>query len=165
MVEIRKLRGATSNEVAYELRKGLDELGFTGSVEKINPTAVKASQIRLGDKHIRKYGYNISPYGVMTGETRRGRVLGWRDWVNFNKMVNDVLDKLGASANAHSLGRKFVIRKGKRRYTEADWQDLAYENVGSQMYPVMRKDAWVSEETPRTLIKGRWKRKLREVVD
>jgi len=152
MVEIRKIRGATAERVANAVREGLKKVDFDARVDVENSTSVKVSGVRLSNAHIEKHGKNISPHSG-----RLGNVLGWNDWVKFNNMVNSALDKLKASANAHSLGGKFKIREGKRAYTEADWEALGNRNVGSMINPVYARDSWVSEETPKIFVKGRWK--------
>jgi hypothetical protein len=77
----------------------------------------------------------------MTG--RRGRTLNWDDWVEANGIVNEVLDKLGVSANVKSLGGRFRIRRGFEAVK--DWGEREYENVGSVMNPVSRREAWHKE--------------------
>jgi len=85
-------------------------------------------------------GYNVH---ARTG--KRTRSLSWADWVEFNAVVNEVLDHFRVSANVSTLGGKFVIRRGKKAYTEDDWRDLKYENVGSMMQPMSREESIVHE--------------------
>ena len=117
------------NVFKSELEKNLREQGFDFTIEKEIPlNSFNFSGVRLSNDYIKKHGYNISPY---TG--RRGRILGWNDWVRFNNAVNKVMDKHRISANVSSLGGKFKIRNGGIAYTESDWEGLAEENVGSMM--------------------------------
>jgi len=125
-----------------ELNRRLENAGFKYSIDrKARRQSFNFGRVRLSKEHIRKHGYNISP---STG--RRGNILGWNDWVRFNNTVNNVMDKHSISANVSSLGGKFKIRKGTNAMTEADWESLAGENVGSMMQPVARRDAWHSEK-------------------
>lgn len=60
------------------------------------------------------------------------RCLEWGDWVRFNELINDVLDKMGACAEVWSRPRelpirgqssnKFWIRKENRRRRRWDWE-------------------------------------------
>ena len=88
---------------------------------------------------------DIRGYNVHSSHGRRTRALSWSDWVEFNEIVNQVLDALGVSANVSTLGNKFIVRRGKKAYTEDDWRDLKYENVGSMMQPMSREEVIVHE--------------------
>lgn len=126
-----------------DLKKALKEQGFDFYIDKEKPlNSFNFSQVRLSGEYVKKYGYNVSPYEPH----RRGRILGWKDWVKFNNTVNQVLNKHRISANVSSLGGKFKIRKGGIAYGESDWEGLAEENVGSMVQPVARRDAWMSEK-------------------
>lgn len=59
---------------------------------------------------------------------RSGSWLEWDDWVQFNDLVNDVLDGLRACAEVYSVppeimdkGKKFYIRRGRARRVRWDW--------------------------------------------
>jgi hypothetical protein len=126
-----------------ELQAELKKEGFDAYMDAPSPKqGINISNVRLSDEYIKKHGYNVSPY---TG--KRGRVLGWKNWVSFNNTLNHVMNRHKISANARSLGGKFVIREGGVAYTEDDWSHLAQENVGSIMRPITREEAWVSEGT------------------
>jgi hypothetical protein len=144
MTKITKIRGIDSDELAQEIKSALENDGYTARVSSPTSTSVNIQNVRLGNKAIERRGYNISPY---TG--RKGRVIGWKDWVEVNDTINDVMDRKNASGNVRSLNGKFVIREGKQRKTERDWSSIGGENVGSQMNPVSREEAWSSENVPR----------------
>jgi hypothetical protein len=146
---VKSIKGSDLQTVKEEIAKKLKERGYDADVF-ITGGHVEIRGVRLSEKYLDEYGYNVSPY---TG--RRGNVLGWDNWVDVNDTVNSVLDRMNVSANVQSLGGKFKIRKGRTAMTEDDWQDLAYENVGSIMQPVYRKDAWQSEGIPRKRLKKR----------
>jgi hypothetical protein len=154
MMEIRKIIGANKENVKDKLTSALRRLGYDFNV---NPKGAgfEIRNIRLSNEYVKKHGRNFSPF---TG--RRGRILGWKNWVEVNNTVNKVLDKMHVGANVKSLGGKFKIRYGTHAFTESDWEDLAYENVGSVINPVPRKDAWQPEKEL-----DRWKaRKLAEIL-
>ena len=126
------------NDLQAELRKA----GFDAYVNAPSPTqGVTISDVRLSEDYVKKQGYNVSPY---TG--RKGKILGWKNWVAFNNTLNKVMNRHKISATAKSLGGKFMIRKGGVPYTAEDWEGLKEENVGSMMKPVTRGEAWVSEK-------------------
>lgn len=149
MVHITKIRKNKEHLEAMQwqvfvsdLRKALTDAGFDYQVKDMKiPNSFTVSQVRLSDDYVKKHGYNISPYS-----NRRGRVLGWKDWVRFNNTLNTVMDRHRISANATSLHGKFKIRKGGVAYTESDWEGIGEENVGSQMNLIRRKEAWRSEK-------------------
>jgi len=150
---IRRIVGADNKLVAQKIGDALRKLDYDAYVSPEGTKAVRLQTIRLSDKWVKKYGYNISPY---TGH--RGRILGWENWVQVNNTINAVLDKLGVSATASSLHGKFKIREGKRKFTEDDWEELGYDNVGSLVNPVQRKDAWLPEAPERV------RKKLEEMI-
>src|SRR3972149_7770923 len=137
-MKIIKMDLAKKQQIINEMNATLKKKGIVAYIKEQSPSVLTFHNIRINPE-IR--GYNISPYTA-----RRGTILGWKDWIEFNNTINDVLDKHGIWANVSSLGGKFVIREGKERKTEADWKNLAYENIGSQIRPVYRKDAWESEK-------------------
>jgi len=153
-MEIRKIVGADKEIIKEKLTSALKKLGYDF---KVSPKGAgfEIRNIRLSDDYVKKHGYNFSPY---TG--RRGRILGWQNWVEVNNTANIILDKLHAGANIKSLGGKFRIREGKHAFTESDWEDKGYENVGSMVEPITRKEAWQPEHELE-----RWKaKKLAEVL-
>lgn len=126
--------------VRQQLSKELFTGGVYCSIDQTSKTSLNLSGCRLTKEYVDKYGYNISPY-----TQRRGRILGWEDWVFVNDAINNVLDRNTVSANVKSLHGRFVIRTGIDRFSESDWEDVKYDNVGSMVNPVNRGDAWQSE--------------------
>jgi hypothetical protein len=139
-MEIRKIIGADRETVRGKLTSTLKRLGYDFNVRPAG-AGFEIRNIRLSDEYVKKHGRNFSPF---TG--RRGRILGWHNWVQVNNAVNDVLDRMDVGANIKSLHGKFKIRYGKHRFTEGDWEDIGYENVGSMIEPVPRKEAWLPEK-------------------
>lgn len=137
----RKPTNAQMADLLIELKSALVKRGFSNYIEKRTGSAFDISDIRLSQKRIDKYGYNLSPY---TG--RRGRILSWKDWVEVNNSINKVLDRENVSANVRSLKGKFKIRKGRLSYGEEKWlREVGGENIGSMMNPIERVDAWQRE--------------------
>jgi hypothetical protein len=139
-MEIRKIIGATTEEVGKNIKNALKKLGYD-YYPTYTGKGIRLQDIRLSEDYIKKYGRNISPY---TG--RRGRILGWYNWVEVNNAINNVLDKLHVSANVHSLHGKLKVREGKRRFGEKDWEEWGERNVGSIVRPVRMKEAWLPEK-------------------
>ena len=153
-MEIRKIIGADRETVRDKLTSALKRLGYDFNVRPAG-AGFEIRNIRLSNEYVKKYGRNFSPF---TG--RRGRILGWHNWVQVNNTVNKVLDKMHVGANVKSLGGKFKIRCGIHAFTESDWEDVGYENVGSMIEPVARKEAWLPEKELET-----WKaRKLAKIL-
>jgi hypothetical protein len=151
-MEITRIKGAEPSVVAEELQRTLKTKGYD-NYSNVKDSHITISDIRLSDDYVQKYGMNKSPYSG-----RGGRVLGWRNWVEVNNTINEVLDKLGVSANARSLKGIFKIREGKTKFTEDDWEEHAYDNVGSIVSPVYRKDAWLPKDPERA------RKKLEDVI-
>ena len=148
MVDISKirkggmfLRAEKLSSLCSEISSKLKGKGYTSYCVPVSQGGAQLSDVRLSDEYVKEKGRNVSPF---TG--RRGRILGWENWVEVNDAINDVLDKKDISANVKSLGGLFIIREGKDRKTESDWEERAYDNVGSIMAPVYRIDAWRPEE-------------------
>jgi hypothetical protein len=103
-------------EAVYDaLIKAIDESRFT--VRFITKRGkrvkhLKLHEIRLRDK--KAYcGNHPAACEIGGGSHRKGPWLEGADWVEFNDLVNDVLDGLHISANVHTA--VCIVRKGKRR--------------------------------------------------
>lgn len=139
-MDITRISGAEPWKLAHEIDMKLKGDGISCIVSTPTSSSIRLQECRLTDDYIKRHGYNISPYSG-----RRGRILNWDNWVTVNNTINNVLDKHDVSANASSLHGTFKIRKGKKAFTDDDWQHLARQNVGSVMQPVSRRNAWMSE--------------------
>ena len=134
-----KMSRKESDNLARKLMKQLEKNGIGCEVNPETSSRLNVTNCRFTQKYVDKYGYNQSPF-----TNRKGKVLGWQDWVEFNNTLNDTLDNADVSANIKSLGGKFNIRAGDKRFDEDDWERLSYEDVGGSMSPVIREDAWAS---------------------
>lgn len=149
MTEITKIRGADSSVIARDLQTSLRKQGYSSQVSA-KDHSVSVQQVRLVE------GHNIQQSQSTKSGYRKTNALAWSDWVKVNNTINSELDKKKASANVKSLGGKFKIREGTHAFTEDDWEDLKYENVGSQMNPVTRYD-YIQKDT------GTTKKRLKDV--
>lgn len=139
-MEITKIRGAANQEIADAVNTAISSLGMKANVSTKTSTSVDVRNI------INRESHNVMPYSERAGygKSRRTSTLTWNEWIAVNNAINDVLDRHHASANVHSLGGKFRIRQGNKRYTAEDWDDIGDENVGSQVNPVRRKERVLS---------------------
>jgi len=153
IMDIRRIKGARASEVARIIQARLRRNGYSSSANPVSSTGVNVSDIRLSQEYINKYGHNVSPFSG-----RRGRYLGWDNWVQVNAIINKALDEAHISANVKSLGGKFRIREGRKRFTRSDWEGLSGENVGSMVRPVAREDAWYPENPEKV------RKKLEKVI-
>lgn len=145
----KRLSESECNNLYSAVGKKLADLGYDYNIESVtHKCSFRVTNIRLADKKLQEDGYNISPY---TG--RRGRVLNWDNWVEVNNAINEVFDEKKMAGKISSLNNQFKIRDGKTAFTEDEWEEKAYGNVGSQISPVYRKDAWGSEGIPAKLKK------------
>jgi len=131
-----------------KLDRELEKRGIECNVQT-DTTRIDLLRCRLTYDFVDDYGYNLSPRLTPSGERqRRGRVLNWYDWVDFNETINDVMDNMRVSANVTSsdlYGGRFIIRRGRDRADPSDWDELKEENIGRDYYPLFRPDLWKSE--------------------
>lgn len=147
MTLINRIKKAQPEQIADNVRKNLSNAGYKANVT-LQGKAVNVGQIRLASGHNEQVASTKSGF-------RKTNALSWDDWVNVNRLLNKSVDQAHGEANISSLHGKFKIREGKHEFTEADWEDLKYENVGSQMNPITRYDY---------IQPGHDKKKIREMV-
>ena len=154
MTEITKIRGADSSALATSIQTSLRRQGYSSRVTA-KDHSVSVQQVRLAEGQ-----HNLQVSQSTKSGYRKTNALSWNDWVKVNNTLNSELNKKNASANIKSLGGKFKIREGTHAFTEEDWENLKYENVGSQMNPITRYD--YIQEVTRT-DKSRQKKKMKDV--
>lgn len=125
--------------MAYEIEvlEGDTWMTQVALIQKLGESRFWVREIRRLDRGVRKVGVRtdiqvISLHGIrlkrskgycgnhpgacaLTGDSNphnRRNFLEGADWVAFHDMVNDLLDVAGVSANVHTQGRKFWIRRG-----------------------------------------------------
>jgi hypothetical protein len=98
-------------EVAQWLINGIEGTRFTAAVEVISSQSLKIVDVKL--RQTKPYcGYHPAAC-ELAGSHRRRAYLEGADWVEFNDLVNDVLDLHSASAHVYSI--VCVIRQGSKR--------------------------------------------------
>jgi len=118
--------------------------GYKSFVYIHNSTHIKVSNVRLSDKFVEEFGYNIHQGCMYT--KRRTRVLNFDQWRIVNHTINKVLDDYHVSANVSSLQGNFKIRMGLHKFEEDEWITNYYVNIGSTMYPVYRGEQNINEK-------------------
>jgi len=143
-MQIKKIRlfdkypnNTASMMIINDLKAGARRLGYNCYISKVNRTRIDLQDIRLSQSYIDKFGHNINNDG------RRGRYLSWTNWTLLIDMINDVLDKLGISANVSSQHNLMKIRNGNEKRSayeiECDLWDYAHKNDDR----FMSKSRWV----------------------
>lgn len=135
---IRKIQNRTVREVMLELESAINCSRFIAKhIDQANSQAIKITDVRLKIK--KKYhGSNANVFQHSWKKTfPRQLFLEGADWVEFNDLVNNVLDKLNVSAKVET--NTCVIRKGeKRRITyDADYSSwnpnvMVWEKKGAE---------------------------------
>jgi hypothetical protein len=109
------------------LTEALQASRFKARLE-VNAGDIEVTAVRL--KRAKPYcGQHPGPC-QLGGPRRSGTWLEWDDWVEFNGLVNDVLDKHSVSALVFSLpqealdkGKQMVVRRGLKRRHKYDWHE------------------------------------------
>jgi hypothetical protein len=127
MYTIRIKDGSRAKPVIHALEKKVAKSRFTATFESaprneiwVKPVRLRASKLYCGQH----------PGECAVGAKRKARFLEWDDWVQFNNLVNDVLDSLGVNADVWTnpqepvdRGRKFFVRLGLSRRTRWEWNE------------------------------------------
>lgn len=115
---IRRIKTAhMSNDIAWAINCRVASSRFTAEVEP-RRRSVKILQVRLRKKKLYCGNHPKACERVVHGKHRRLDYLEGADWVEFNDLVNDVLDRLGVECNVKTS--QCIIRKGRRRRVEYD---------------------------------------------
>lgn len=111
---IKNIVGASTEKIEVELQKILAKSRFVALVENSgNKIAIRNVRLKTNKDYCGNHPFAcpVRPWGE--NKHKKLNFLEGADWVAFNDMVNDVLDKLEVSANvASSL---VIIRKGEKR--------------------------------------------------
>lgn len=103
--------GWRRDEVFTALRDALFASRFSASMTEEGNRTIKISNVRL--RQSKPYCGNHPNACEIGGVDKKARFLEGADWVEFNDLLNDVLDKMGVDANVSSVS--CVIRKGTMR--------------------------------------------------
>lgn len=123
-----KLESIQFDLIESKLNHALYKAGFITDITMVNSSQIKIGQrMRTFSIDVSRLGYNtqMNPY-----QKRRTNLPCWKQRVEFNMIVNAVLDSLKISCNIKS--GPFVIREGMLKFDEYDWSDQKpiwmYEN-------------------------------------
>jgi hypothetical protein len=106
-------------EIERLLRTRFERAGFITEVRALTRTSIKIGlHMRTFSLDLTKHDRNL--YRSQCGD-KLTNLPTWDQRVEFNDIVNSVLNKYGISANVKS--GPFVIRKGKEAMVEGDWVD------------------------------------------
>lgn len=115
-MEIRQVQGASRAEVLSMITERINRQSrFTCEPEIIDDRGryIKIRMIRLKQK--KAYCGNHPNECLVAGSHRKGVWLEGLDWVEFNDLINDLLDEMHVSANVKTA--VCILRKGTMRRT------------------------------------------------
>lgn len=117
-IRIDKSQAGWRGLIADYIMRVVNDSRFTLDSTYEGDTTIKLSNIRL--RTPKPYcGNHAGPCVVgRPGRHRRARYLEGRDWVDFNDLINDVLDRLNVSARVWTS--ICVIREGRDRRIDYD---------------------------------------------
>jgi hypothetical protein len=114
----------TAQRLVSAIDRHLESSRFTAGLEIVaSPARAYGSGIVVRPVRLRQAkpycgqhpGECQVPFGGADRPKRKARYLEWEDWVEFNGVLNDVMDKLGVKADAWSVPME-AIDKGKKMY-------------------------------------------------
>ena len=120
----KKMKSSELEALVQTLLAKLEIAGFLTEGSVINSSSIKIGmRMKSFVINVQKLGYNAryNPYGKSKKGYSRTSTPTWDQRVQFNDMVNQVLNDLNISANVTS--GPFTIRKGLDNFDESDWED------------------------------------------
>lgn len=114
-----KKLSSTMADVVFELKKRFSKAGFITGVSVVNSQSIKIGlHMRSFSLDVTKHDRNlqVNPYGK-----RLTNLPTWDQRVEFNNIVNSVLNKFKVSANVKS--GPYTIREGLDSFNEDDWHN------------------------------------------
>lgn len=121
----QKPTGVQLVDIMYDLKKRFQRAGFITGIEVKNTTSLKVGQhMRSFSLDITKHDRNLqcSPYA-----NKLTNLPTWDQRVEFNNIINSVLNKYKVSANISS--GPYTIRKGLVNFGESDWHNQTPEYI------------------------------------
>jgi hypothetical protein len=106
--------GHNRENVGNVIFVALSKSRFTFELEHVSQKRLKIVKVRL--RSSKAYCGNHPGACQRGGKDRKGRFLEGADWVEFNDMLNDVLDKLKVDARVESS--VVLVRRGRERCVE-----------------------------------------------
>lgn len=129
-VDLESLRGAIRDAMTKDGRfmASFAVISVIGPSRKAPVGELHLGSIRLAIP--KPYcGQHPGPCPVNARLKKTTRLLEWDDWIEFNALVNDVLDQRHIEADAWSNprepidnGRNFYFRRGLKRRTDYAWE-------------------------------------------
>lgn len=109
--KIHSEKGYTPSQVAFALTKAIERSRFRANVLLVERGKMKVLDVRLRQK--KPYCGNHPNACELGRQEKRASYLEGADWVEFDDLINDVLDNLYVSADVES--NVCILRKGARR--------------------------------------------------
>lgn len=116
---IKNITGATPSDIHAALSAVIRNSRFTARVDyKVNKVSIHDVRLKESKHYCGNHPFAcpVRPWG--NPPHKRAKYLEGADWVGWNDLVNDVLDKLSVSADVASS--VVIIRKGPKRRTVYD---------------------------------------------
>lgn len=150
------------NLIVSQLSHKLAKVGFITEVEIVNSTCIKVGQrMRSFSLDLTKHDRNLQVNPHLNPKLTN--LPTWDQRVQFNNILNEVLNKLKVSANVKS--GPYTIRQGTEAMTESYWHDQKPDWVrnndakGFYIESIDEK-SYLEERRQRRLIEARTKREL-----
>ncbi len=139
----KNLEGVPTNILADALRTEIRASRFNAVVFEDRRGVLQIGNVRLNQK--KPYCGNHPAACERGSAHRKGAWLEGLDWVSWNDMLNDVMDRLNVSARVASS--QVVIRKGKERCVNYS-QDAAHLDLWKK--DSGRFEDWCGRKAPRS---------------
>lgn len=125
-MKITRIRSAKAglDVIASQLQHAIKRAGYISEVRVINSSRIDIGMHMCSfrvDVNVHGYNARYNPHMKYKAGYARTATPTWDQRVDFNNIVNSVLDKFKVSANVKS--GDFIIRKGTECMTEDDWFD------------------------------------------
>lgn len=126
-MKLTKLRNKDGEKFSWEelesisrdLQNSIGAAGYESEACQVNSTCIKIGlHKRSFSVVLARHGYNTQ-HG-MGGAKRRTNLPSWDQRVDFNNIINSVLDDHQASCNIKS--GEYIIRQGTKSFTGEDWE-------------------------------------------
>ena len=139
-------------QIARDLEATVRAAGYEAYSEVTSKSSIKLSNNQSSFKvNIARHGYNTRHR--MNGSKMRSHSPTWDQRVEYNNLLNKVLDDFGVSCNVRNSF--FKIRKGTEHFTESDWHeqkpDFMYHNEARGFY--IEKGDYKAPKTKLELVK------------
>ena len=130
-------RGNEMKMIIDELYRRLKQRGYNNYTFKVTKTRIDITNVRLSDEYVNKFGMNKTT--IYGRGNRRGRILGWINWVLVNEVINAVLNEYNVSAKVTSQNGMIRIREGTNGFNEYEIETMLrdrspYGAVDNLMY-------------------------------